>query len=46
MIQVKHENGERITQGDIYKNVKFIEHIVEDEGNIEVSKLYSLMLSF
>jgi hypothetical protein len=39
MIQVKHENGERITQGDIFKNVEFLEHITELDGNIEVSKI-------
>lgn len=39
MIQVKRENGERITQGDIYKNVEFIEYIAEKDGNIEVSKV-------
>ncbi|GIU30697.1 hypothetical protein [Shewanella sp. MBTL60-007] len=39
MIQVKHENEPRITQGDIYKNVEFIEHITEENGNVEVSKV-------
>ncbi|MBO0137395.1 hypothetical protein J0673_13895 [Vibrio sp. Vb2736] len=39
MIQVKRENGDRITQGDIYKNVEFIEYVTEEGGNIEVSKV-------
>lgn len=29
----------RISQGDIYKNVEFIEYVAEKEGNIEVSKI-------
>jgi hypothetical protein len=39
MIQVKLENEGRITQGDIFKDVEFIEYITEKDGNIEVSKI-------
>jgi len=39
MIQVKLENEERITQGDVFRNVEFIEYILEENGEIEVSKI-------
>lgn len=39
MIKIKTGKQSRIQQGDIIKNVEFIEHIVEENGNIEISKI-------
>lgn len=44
-IQVKEENGEffivesRVSQGDIYQNVEFIESVNEENGIVEISKI-------
>ncbi|KZY43735.1 hypothetical protein A3733_17210 [Pseudoalteromonas shioyasakiensis] len=39
MIAVNRENNERITQGDVYRNIELIEHVKEHNGNIEVAKI-------
>jgi len=39
MIKVKTVKSLRICQGDIFKNIDFVEYIVEKKGNIEVSKI-------
>jgi len=33
------KTSNRVTQGDVYKDVDFIEYVVEEEGNIEVAKI-------
>lgn len=48
MIKVKTGKISRIRQGDIFKNVEYIEHTEEKEGNIEISKIifpYIIVLS-
>jgi hypothetical protein len=39
MIKVDVEKSERVSQGDIFKEVDFIEYVVEKNGIIEVSKI-------
>ncbi len=39
MIRVKRERKNRICQGDIFKDIEFIEYLLEYEGNIEISKI-------
>jgi len=39
MIKVDTQKTDRISQGDVFKEVDFIEYIVEEEGIIEVSKI-------
>jgi len=39
MKKVKTQKRARISQGDIYKNVEFIEYAIEEEGVVEVSKI-------
>ncbi|MGA7579383.1 MAG: hypothetical protein ACLQUW_05400 [Desulfobaccales bacterium] len=41
MIRIKKANKKknRICQGDIYKNVEFIEYILETKGTVEISKI-------
>ena len=48
MIKVEHYKEERILQGDVIKNVEFIEYIDEEEGILEISKIkfpYVVVLS-
>ena len=39
MKNVKIRKGARISQGDIYKDVEFIEYAIEKKGVIEISKI-------
>ena len=40
MIRIKKaKKKNRICQGDIYKNVEFIEYILETKGTVEISKI-------
>jgi hypothetical protein len=39
MIKVKRKRKNRICQGDIFKDIEFIEYLLEYEGNIEISKI-------
>src|SRR3990170_8836923 len=39
MIKIKTRKEARISQGDIYKDVEFIEYAIEREGVIEISKI-------
>lgn len=39
MIRVKKGKNPRVAQGDIIKNVEYIEYVSEKGGNIEVSKI-------
>ena len=39
MLRVDTEKLEWISQGDIFKDVDFIEHVIEEDGVIEVSKI-------
>lgn len=38
-IKIKIQKGARISQGDIYKDVEFIEYAIEKEGVIQISKI-------
>ena len=38
-MKVRRQKSYRIWQGDVYKDVEFVEYVVEKEGNIEVSKI-------
>lgn len=39
MIKIKTRNAARISQGDIYRDVEFIEYAIEKDGIIEISKI-------
>lgn len=39
MVKVKVGKAARVTQGDIVKNLEYIEYVSEKDGNIEVSKI-------
>jgi hypothetical protein len=39
MIRVKKRGKNRICQGDIFKDIEFIEYLLEHEGTIEISKI-------
>lgn len=39
MSSVLVDKGERISQGDIYRDVEYIEYAIENEGSIEISKI-------
>lgn len=39
MIKVKISKNSRIQQGDIIKNVDYIEKVIEDCGNLEITKI-------
>lgn len=39
MIKVDQEYNKRVCQGDIFKNIEYIEYTVEKEGEIEISKI-------
>jgi len=39
IIEVDSVNVERVSQGDLIKDVEFIEYAIEKNGNIEVSKI-------
>lgn len=39
MIKVENRGEARVSQGDIYRDVAFIEYVAEKEGNIELSKI-------
>ena len=39
MIRVKKTRKNRICQGDIFKDIDFIEYLLEHEGTIEISKI-------
>jgi len=39
MIRVKTSRKSRISQGDIYKNIEYIEYVSEKSGNLEISKI-------
>ena len=39
MVKVKTSKIPRLSQGDIIKNVEYIEHVSEKSGNIEVAKI-------
>ena len=38
-IEIDYVNVERLSQGDIIKDVEFIEYAIEKNGDIEVSKI-------
>jgi hypothetical protein len=38
-MKVRTRNLSRISQGDVYREVEFLEYIAEKEGNIEISKI-------
>lgn len=38
-LRVNTNQSERICQGDIFRNIEFIEYIHEEEGDIEISKI-------
>jgi len=40
MIKVKYEKKSRVYQGDIYKNIEYIENIKEKGGIITISKIH------
>ena len=40
MIKVKYEKKSRVYQGDIYKNIEYIENIKEKDGIITISKIH------
>lgn len=45
MIKVDQKYNERVCQGDIFKNIEYIEYTVEKEGEIEISKIvYPLVI--
>ena len=39
MIKVRKQRGSRICQGDIFRDIEFIEYVAEKSGIIEVSKI-------
>jgi hypothetical protein len=39
MIKVKRNKISRLSQGDIIKNVEYIEHVSEESGTIEIAKI-------
>lgn len=39
MIKVESTAAERVSQGDIYKDVDYIEYVAESNGDIEISKI-------
>lgn len=39
MIQVRKQKVSRIRQGDIFKDIEFVEHVTEKSGVLEVSKI-------
>lgn len=39
MIQVTQLSGQRVRQGDVFKDIDFIEHVTEADGVLEVSKI-------
>lgn len=39
MIKVKIQKQSRVQQGDIIENVEYIEHVVENNGILEISKI-------
>ena len=39
MIKVKKQKQARISQGDIFRDIDFIEYVSEKSGIIEVSKI-------
>ncbi len=48
MIRVNNQAGDRISQGDVYKNVEHVEYVIEHDGLIEVSKIiypYTVVLT-
>ena len=38
-IKIDSSDLDRVSQGDIFRNVEFIEYVIEKDGNIEVSKI-------
>jgi len=39
MISVEKESANRVRQGDIYRNIEYIEYAIEDAGIFEISKI-------
>ena len=39
MIEVQKTISDRVSQGDVYKNVEFIDSITEENGIIEINKI-------
>lgn len=39
IVKINSENIERLSQGDLIKDVEFIEYAIEKKGDIEVSKI-------
>ncbi len=39
MVRVRRQRKARLVQGDVLRNVEFIEYAVEKSGNIEISKI-------
>lgn len=39
MIKVRRGRIPRICQGDIFKDIDFLEYVIEKEGNLEISKI-------
>lgn len=45
MIQVTTDHNQRISQGDIYRNIEYVEYVVEKDGIVEISKIeYPLVI--
>ncbi len=39
MLKIKTKSKPRIAQGDVYKDIEYIEYISEKDGNLEISKI-------
>jgi len=39
MIEVQKTISDRVSQGDVYKNIEFIDSITEENGIIEINKI-------
>jgi hypothetical protein len=39
IVKIQKDNSNRISQGDVIKNVEYIEYAIEKEGIIEISKI-------
>ena len=38
--KVRRQRLGRVSQGDIYRDVKVIDYVIEKRGNIEISRIY------
>ena len=41
MIDVEKNSAERVRQGDIYRNIEYIEYAIEEYGIIDISKTFN-----